>query len=32
MMYLEMGVGVGDRTNGTPRYNNNATWADGVAT
>lgn len=32
MMYLEMGVGVGDRTNGTPRYNHNATWADGVAT
>lgn len=26
------GVGVADRTNGTPRYNNNATWADGTAT
>jgi hypothetical protein len=25
------GVGVADRTNGTPRYNNNATWADGTA-
>ena len=32
MTYLEFGVGVADRTNGTARYVNNATWADGVAT
>ena len=25
------GVGVGDRTNGTPRYVNNANWSDGTA-
>ena len=31
MLYIELGVGVGDRTNGTTRYVNNATWADGVA-
>jgi hypothetical protein len=32
MMFLEFGVGVGmDRTNGTSRYVNNATWADGTA-
>lgn len=31
MLYLEFGVGVGDRTNGTSRYVNNATWADGTA-
>lgn len=31
MVFVEMGVGVGgDRTNGTPRYVNNATWADGT--
>lgn len=31
MMFLEFGVGVGmDRTNGTPRYVNNAVWADGT--
>jgi len=29
---FNFGVGVGDRTNGTPRYNNNATWADGTPT
>jgi len=32
MMFLEFGVGVADRTNGTPRYVNSATWTDGVAT
>ncbi len=32
MMFLEFGVGVGDRTNGTARYVNNATWSDGTAT
>ena len=32
MFFSEWGVGVGvDRTNGTPRYNNNTTWADGTA-
>lgn len=30
MLFVEFGVGVFDRTNGTPRYNNNATWADGT--
>lgn len=30
MFYGEFGVGVGDRTNGTPRYVNNTTWADGT--
>ena len=29
MLYGEFGVGVKDRTNGTARYVNNATWADG---
>jgi hypothetical protein len=33
MLFLEFGVGVGmDRTNGTPRYVNNATWSDGTVT
>jgi len=32
MLYTEFGVGVGDRTAGTPRYVNNATWADGTPT
>lgn len=32
MLFTEFGVGVGDRTNGTPRYVNNATWADGTPT
>jgi len=32
MMFLEFGVGVGDRTNGTARYVNNATWSDGTVT
>ena len=33
MLYLEFGVGIGsDRTNGTPRYVNNTTWADGTIT
>lgn len=32
MLLLEFGVGVKDRTNGTARYVNNATWADGTAT
>jgi hypothetical protein len=33
MIFIEMGVGVGaDRTNGTPRYVNNASWADGTPT
>lgn len=31
-LYGEFGVGVADRTNGTPRYVNNTTWADGTAT
>lgn len=31
MLFLEFGVGVGkDRTNGTPRYVNSTTWADGT--
>ncbi len=30
MLFTEFGVGVGDRTNGTARYVNNATWADGT--
>lgn len=31
MLFMEFGVGVGqDRTNGTARYVNNATWADGT--
>ena len=32
MLFIEFGVGVADRTAGTPRYVNNATWADGTAT
>ena len=32
MLYGEFGVGVGDRTNGTPRYVNNAAWSDGTPT
>lgn len=33
MLFLEFGVGVGmDRTNGTPRYVNSATWTDGTVT
>jgi hypothetical protein len=32
MIRTRFGVGVGDRTNGTPRYTNSATWADGTPT
>ena len=33
MLFTEFGTGVGaDRTNGTPRYVNSATWADGTPT
>jgi hypothetical protein len=32
MLFVEFGVGVKDRTNGTPRYVNNASWSDGTAT
>ena len=32
MLFTELGVGVGDRTNGTPRYVNNAAWSDGTPT
>lgn len=32
MLFTEFGVGVGDRTNGTARYTNSATWADGTPT
>lgn len=32
MMFTEFGVGVADRTNGTARYVNSATWADGTPT
>ena len=32
MLYTKFGVGVGDRTNGTPRYVNAANWADGTPT
>jgi hypothetical protein len=33
MFFFEFGVGVGDRTNGTARYNNHAnTWTDGTPT
>jgi hypothetical protein len=32
ILYGEFGVGVGDRTNGTPRYVNNAAWSDGTPT
>jgi hypothetical protein len=32
MLFTEFGVGVMDRTNGTARYVNNATWSDGTPT
>lgn len=33
MLRMQFAVGVGqDRTNGTPRYTNNTTWADGTPT
>lgn len=32
MGYTKFGVGVNDRTNGTARYTNSATWADGTPT
>jgi hypothetical protein len=32
MFFNEFGVGVAERTNGVPIYNNNATWADGTPT
>lgn len=32
MLFAEFGVGVRDRTNGTARYVNSATWADGTVT
>lgn len=32
MLFTEFGVGVGDRTNGTARYVNNAAWSDGTPT
>lgn len=32
MLFTEFGVGVADRTNGTPRYVNNNVWADGTPT
>lgn len=32
MLYIRFGVGVADRTNGTARYTNNTTWADGTPT
>ncbi len=32
MTQIKFGVGVGNRTNGTARYVNNATWADGTPT
>jgi len=32
MLELEFGVGVADRTNGTPRYMTSATWTAGTAT
>ena len=32
MLYVEFGVGVAERVNGTARYVNNAAWADGTAT
>jgi hypothetical protein len=32
MLFMEFGVGVGDRTAATPRYVNNTTWADGTPT
>ncbi|TFH43610.1 MAG: hypothetical protein E4H01_11835 [Lysobacterales bacterium] len=30
MLYAKFGVGVGDRTNGTPRYTVSGTWANGT--
>lgn len=30
MLFFEFGVGVGDRTAGTPRYVNNSSWSDGT--
>ena len=32
MLFVEFGVGVADRTNGTARYTVSETWADGTAT
>lgn len=32
MLQVRFGVGVADRTNGTPRYVNNAAWSDGTPT
>ncbi len=32
MLYFQFGIGVNDRTAGTGRYVNNATWADGTPT
>ncbi|MFH1605034.1 MAG: hypothetical protein ABIH03_14140 [Pseudomonadota bacterium] len=32
MLFLEFGVGIYDRTNGTARYTVSETWADGTAT
>lgn len=32
MTFVEFGVGIANRTNGTARYVNNTTWADGTAT
>lgn len=32
MLQIRFGVGVADRTNGTARYVNNATWSDGTPT
>jgi hypothetical protein len=32
VLFTEFGVGVADRTAGTPRYVNNSTWADGTPT
>jgi hypothetical protein len=32
MLYVEFGVGIADRTAGTSRYVNSATWTDGVPT
>jgi len=32
MLFGEFGVGISDRTAGTPRYVNSATWADGTPT
>ena len=32
MLFMEFGVGVFDRTAGTARYTNSATWADGTPT